>query len=249
MASQWLRCTGARRIPSSTDAILRLNALNCFADSMAVVDGVRRVALVRSRQHGTFSLRDIDIATSLSPGEGDAQVNETRSTRRSGRCPWPSSRDSTASQRARVLLQKIDARMRATAGTEATPGFDPLVALKRMSQVLRVQLASHPESAAAGLMEPRRTSTVPRRAWRSRQVAAGRYSGTGCRRRLISAHGAVGPIPLFLARQAGFKDFLEVLADIAPEAVAQAAAGGLPERTNRDSGRFARRVVSWPVEQ
>ena len=46
---------------------------------MAVVDGLRRVPLVSSRQHGTFSLRDIDIAThQLLPGEGDAQVDENQ---------------------------------------------------------------------------------------------------------------------------------------------------------------------------
>ena len=44
---------------------------------MAVVDGLRRVPLVRSRQHGTFCLRDIDIATGqLPPGDGDAPADE-----------------------------------------------------------------------------------------------------------------------------------------------------------------------------
>ena len=76
VASQWLETYWSQTYPLvDEDAMLRRNALNCFADPMAVVDGMRRVPLVSSRQHGTFSLRDIDIAThQLSPGEGDAQV-------------------------------------------------------------------------------------------------------------------------------------------------------------------------------
>ena len=52
------------------------------------------------------------------------------------------------------------------------------------------------------------------------------------------------PIPLFLARAKRLvsKDFLEVLADIAPEAVAQArAAGGIESRASSGSNRFGRR--------
>jgi len=70
VASQWLEMHWSQTYPLvDEDAVLRRNALNCFADPMAVVDGLRRVPLVRSRQHGTFSLRDVDIAThQLSPG-------------------------------------------------------------------------------------------------------------------------------------------------------------------------------------
>ena len=49
------------------DAIARRNALNCLADPMAVVDRVWRLPLVDSRQHGRFSLRDIEIARGQAP--------------------------------------------------------------------------------------------------------------------------------------------------------------------------------------
>ena len=80
VASQWLETYWNEVYPVvDEDAILRRNALNCFADPMAVVDGLRRVPLIRSRQHGTFTLRDIDIAThQLTPGEGDAAVDENQ---------------------------------------------------------------------------------------------------------------------------------------------------------------------------
>ena len=60
------------------DAIARRNALNCFADPMAVVDRVWRLPLVASRQHGRFSLRDIDIATGqVTPGRERAEAGRS----------------------------------------------------------------------------------------------------------------------------------------------------------------------------
>jgi len=130
-------------------------------------------------------------------------------------------------------MKKIDASMRDAAGTEATPSFDPLSAqLGRMSQVLRAQLASHPDSTAA-------TSGVDSAGSGEGASASGVVKS---RQDAIRALDAVAdffkrtepssPIPLFLARAKRLvsKDFLEVLADVAPEAVAQArAAGGLKQ--------------------
>ena len=235
VASQWLDMHWSQTYPLvDEDAILRRNALNCFADPMAVVDGLRRVPLVSSRQHGTFSLRDIDIAThQLTPGDGDAQVDENQVNAAFGSMPVADLAQLHESVVSAVAsLHKIDASMRDAAGSEATPDFDPLAAqLARMSQVLRAQLASHPDSVAAGV-----------------DAAADAGDGASAsgvvksRQDAIRALDAVAdffkrtepssPIPLFLARAKRLvsKDFLEVLADIAPEAVAQArAAGGLKQ--------------------
>jgi len=199
------------------------------------VDGLRRVPLVRSRQHGTFTLRDVDIAThQLLPGDGDAAVDENQVNAAFGSMP--------VAELARVhesvvggvaSLQKIDAKMRDAAGSEATPSFDLLSAqLARMRQVLRAQLAAHPDSAAA--------TTSGEDAAGSGADDASAGGVVKSRQDAIRALDAVAdffrrtepssPIPLFLARAKRLvsKDFLEVLADIAPEAVAQArAAGGL----------------------
>jgi type VI secretion system protein ImpA len=239
VASEWLERYWSQTYPLvDEDAILRRNALNCFADPMAVVDGLRKVPLVSSRQHGTFSLRDIDIAThQQSPGEGDTQVDAVQVSAAFGSMPIA---ELTQLQEsvvgATASLHKIDASMRDAAGSEATPTFDPLTTqFARMGQVLRAQLASHPDSVSA-----------------PSDVDAGAGSGAGdwasgrgvvtSRQDAIRALDAVAdffrrtepssPIPLFLARAKRLvsKDFLEVLADIAPEAVAQArAAGGLKD--------------------
>jgi type VI secretion system protein ImpA len=235
VASDWLEKYWAEAYPLvDEDAILRRNALNCFADPMAVVDAVRRVPLVRSRQHGTFSLRDIDIAThQLTPGEKDAAVDENQVNAAFAALPVADLVQLHQSVLGGVeSLWKIDAKMREIAGTEATPGFDPLVAqLTRMGQVLRAQLAAHPDSAAAGL-EPV--------AGEAADGAAAAGGVVKSRQDAMKALDAVAdffkrtepssPIPMLVARAKRLvsKDFLEVLADIAPDAVAQArAAGGL----------------------
>ena len=236
VASQWLDMHWSQTYPLvDEDAILRRNALNCFADPMAVVDGLRRVPLVRSRQHGTFSLRDVDIAThQLLPGEGAAQVDENQVNAAFGSMPLAELaqlHDSVVG--AVASLHKIDASMRDAAGSEATPSFDPLSAqLARMSQVLRAQLASHPDSAAAatsGLDSGVGGGASASGVVRSRQDAIRALDAVAD---FFKRTEPSSPIPLFLerAKRLVSKDFLEVLADIAPEAVAQArAAGGLKQ--------------------
>ena len=108
----------------------------------------------------------------------------TRSTRRLRRCRWPSSRGSTkASSSAVASLKKIDATMREAAGSDATPSFDPLTAqLARMSQVLRAQLALHPDALrrpASGVEAPQPPLAATGFGERRRQVAAGCHPGVG----------------------------------------------------------------------
>jgi type VI secretion system protein ImpA len=235
VAAQWLEMYWSQTYPLvDEDAVLRRNALNCFADPMAVVDGLRRVPLVRSRQHGSFSLRDIDIAThQLTAADGDTQPDENQVTAAFGSMPLA---DLTQLQgsvaMAAASLGKIDASMRDAAGSEATPTFDGLTAqLSRMSQVLRGYVASHPDRAgtaadadgAPGASEG--GSEIG--AVKSRQDAIRALDAVAA---FFKRTEPSSPIPLFLARAKRLvsKDFLEVLADIAPEAVAQArAAGGL----------------------
>ena len=131
-------------------------------------------------------------------------------------------------------LKKIDTKMRDAAGSEATPGFEPLISLlTKMGQALRSQLASHPEGAG----------TTP--GMDATDDAAGGVSIGGVvksRQDVVRVLDAAAdfirrtepssPIPMLLARAKRLvsKDFLEVLADIAPDAVAQArAAGGLKD--------------------
>ena len=238
VASQWLEMYWSQTYPLvDEDAVLRRNALNCFADSMAVVDALRRVPLVRSRQHGTFSLRDVDIATNqLAPSEGDTPADEAQIHEAFSSMPVAELSQLLESVVAAVAsLNKIDGLMRDAAGSDALPGFEPVVAvLGRTGQALRVQIAAHPDGTAA-----------PAGSEEGGETGEGGASISGTvksRQDAIRALDAVAlffkrtepssPIPMFLerAKRLVSKNFLEVLADIAPEAVAQArAAGGLKD--------------------
>jgi type VI secretion system protein ImpA len=237
VASRWLEMYWTQTYPMvDEDAILRRNALNCFADPMAVVDALRRVPLVRSRQHGTFSLRDLDIAThQLSPGDADAQVDENQIKAAFGSMPLAELAQLHESVAGAIAsLNKIDASMRDAAGSDATPSFDALAKpLAKMNQLLRAQLAAHPErvvtsgvdAADSGVDEGVSADGLVK----SRQDAIRALDAVADFFRRTEPSS---PIPLFLARAKRLvsKDFLEVLADIAPEAVATArAAGGLKQ--------------------
>jgi len=239
LASQWLTNFWAQTYPVvEENAIARLNALNCFADPMAVVDGLRRLPLVSSRQHGTFSLRDIDLATGqVTPKEGDARPDEERINAAFAGMPLDELTQLQESTAGGVgALLSIDASMREAAGSEATPNFDALsTQLKKVDRLLRAQLAlRHGANAAAAAASAEESIAAPG------AVGGAAVGPIKSRQDAIRALDAVAafyrqtepssPIPLFLerAKRLVSKDFLEVLADIAPEAVAQArAAGGL----------------------
>jgi type VI secretion system protein ImpA len=231
VAARWLDMYWSQVHPVvSEDAILRRNALNCFADPMGVVDGLRRLPLVTSRVHGTFSLRDLDIASGqVAPKDGDPRPSEDQINAAFAELPVEDLAALHESMvRAQAALKSIDSHMREAAGSEATPQFDPLAAqLVRMERAVAAQLALRPGHEAS----PAEADGA---------VAGSRSGPIKSRQDAIAALDAVAeffrrtepssPIPLFIARAKRLvsKDFLEVLADIAPDAVAQArVAGGL----------------------
>jgi len=235
VAMQWLETYWAQVYPLvDEDAILRRNALNNFADPMAMIDRLRRVPLVNSRQHGRFSLRDIDIATrQLQPGEKDTPVDEAQINAAFDEMPLDELTllsDSVAT--AAAAVRKIESAMREAAGSESTPSFDPLQApLMKMQLLLRTRLAARAPAGEAAVVAGDGTASAPALsgAVKSRQDAIRALEAITAFYRQSEPSS---PIPLLLerAKRLVSKDFLEVLADIAPDAVATArAAGGLKE--------------------
>jgi type VI secretion system protein ImpA len=238
VASTWLDTYWSGVYPLfDEDGIARRNALNCFADPMLVVDRVWRTPLVASRQHGRFSMRDVDLATGRVPvGADEPKPREEPINAAFGEMPVEelAALEQCVSN-AIAALNTIDGKMRGEGGPEAAPDFDALSGhLVRMKRVLRGHLDARAgvegealatgEGAVAG--------------------AGGAYAGGAIRSRqdAIRALDAVAdffrrnepssPIPLIVdrAKRLVSKDFLEVLADIAPEALSTArAAGGIKE--------------------
>jgi type VI secretion system protein ImpA len=233
VAAQWLERYWTETFPQVTeDTVLRQSALNCFADQMAVIDGLRRAPLVTSRQHGSVTLRDLDLAGGeLQPREGEARPDQSALSAALAAMP---AEDLTAlhagAAAGLAALKSLDGRMREAAGSEAAPDFRNLsTPLQRIERVLASQSAAR----SGG-------SDLPAEAAPSQPAAVGAPGVIRSRQDAIRALDAVSeffrnnepssPIPMLVerAKRLVAKDFLEVLADVAPDALGQArAAGGI----------------------
>ena len=239
VASQWLDVYWRDTYPRiDEDAILRRSALNCFADQMAVVDGLRRLPLASSRQHGTFSLRDIEIASGQVPGDGATRLDEARiNAAFAAMTRGDLARLHDCAEQALAAVKRIDVKMREERGPEAAPSFDALSSqLAKIDKVLRTQLALRtdnggtpgPDEHPGGPQENEPLPAAPGQI-RSRQDAIRALDAVS---EYFRQQEPSSPIPMIIdrAKRLVSKNFLEVLADIAPDAVAQArAAGGLKD--------------------
>jgi type VI secretion system protein ImpA len=194
------------------------------------VDGLRRAPLVASRVHGIFSLRDLEIAAGqTAPRDGEARPSEQQINSAFAEMSIEDLvRLHSGAQQAMAALKTMDAQMREAAGSDAAPYFDPLSAqLVKIERAVGAQIALRPGQAAAGAgVSVEAAGSVPG-AIRSRQDAMAALDAVA---EFFRRTEPSSPIPLFLSRAKRLvsKDFLEVLADIAPDAVAQArVAGGL----------------------
>lgn len=233
VASEWLEMYWTLVYPLvDEDAIQRRNALNNFADPMAVVDRLRRIPLVNSRQHGRISLRDIDIAArQMAPAEGETPADENQITAAFEAMPLEELtllHDSV--ETAIAAVKKIDGKMREAAGSEATPSFDPLaVQLAKINQTLRARLAARTGTgdAAGDGAAPAGAGASLSGVVKSRQDAIRALDAIA---KFYRDSEPSSPIPMLLerAKRLVSKDFLEVIAEIAPDALMTArAAGGL----------------------
>jgi type VI secretion system protein ImpA len=239
VASQWLDMYWRDTYPRiDEDAILRRSALNCFADQMAVVDGLRRVPLASSRQHGTFSLRDIEVASGqVVPADGEARLDEARVNASFAAMTHDDlARLHDSAAQALAAVKRIDVKMREERGPDAAPSFDPLSAqLTKIDKVLRAQLALRSDNGGAPASDGNAADapaigppSAPGQI-RSRQDAIRALDAVS---EFFRQHEPSSPIPLLLdrAKRLVAKNFLEVLAEIAPDGVGQArAAGGIKD--------------------
>jgi type VI secretion system protein ImpA len=237
VASHWLQAYWPQTYPLiDEDAMLRRNALNCFADPMAVIDAMRRLPLVASRQHGTFTLRDIDIATGqMQPSDGESRPEENRIAAAFAEMPLENLQRLQESAGGAIdALKAIEKAMISEGGTEAVPEFDPLKTLfAKIDRVLRSHLATRTESAAeretdtGGTVAGSAGPAMAVGAVKSRQDAVRALDAVA---EFFRKNEPSSPVPMIIdrAKRLVSKSFLEVLADIAPDAVGQArSAGGL----------------------
>jgi type VI secretion system protein ImpA len=250
VASGWLETYWQGLYPPIDDPMLRLNALNNFSDKFAIVEALRRLPLVSSRQHGKFSLRDIDIATEQmppAPGEtpketarieaafAEMPLEELTALRQSVGAGLEAIKGIEASIDAKVTSDADVQKMLLDAGDEAELKIKPLTTqLAKIDKLLATYLAARTGTAGdeglpgegAGAGGP---VVVGVGAIRSRQDAIRALDAVA---EFFRQNEPSSPIPLFVerAKRLVSKNFLEVLADIAPDAVPTArSAGGLSQ--------------------
>jgi len=241
IASQWLANHWGQTYPlvdeDDREGIQRRGALNYFADPMAVVNRLRRVPLVSSRRHGLFGLRDLDVSAGVQqPRDGETRPDEARIHAAFAEAPEGELQQlQQSAAEALVALENIGASMVAGAGLEAAPDFSALSKqLQRIDRLLRDQLKARagvtPGSPASDVAAPADgNGTIAAGPIRSRQDAIRALEAVA---EYFRRNEPSSPIPLFIdrARRLVAKDFLEVLADVAPDALAQArAAGGVQQ--------------------
>jgi type VI secretion system protein ImpA len=224
VASAWLGDYWDTVYPLVTeDSTERQSALSCFGDQYAVVDMIRKMSLVGSRQHGQFGLREIEQGAGQATGQGpvDAAFDE-----------WPLEDLQGFRQQvtgALHALRVMESRMR-EADPESLLSFDSVSAqLTKVERVLRAQLARRPGAlpdgdtldarGAGGDVE--RAAAAGVGAIRSRQDAIRALEAVAA---FFQQTEPSSPVPLLLerAKRLVSKSFLEVLADLAPGALGEA---------------------------
>ena len=227
VAARWLEDYFDAVFPRiDDDAVLRKNALNYFADRMAMIDALRRVPLASHRQLGSYSLRHIAIAAGQqAPGEEEADAAPTEALINGAfeASPQEDLADLMTSIHAGLsALQAIESAMVAKQGVQAAPDTG---ALSEVLTRMRDAVAKHirapvMEAAAEGVADGATPATggVPGQI-RSREDAVRSLEAVA---EFFRRAEPSSPVPMFVdrAKRLISRDFLEVLEELAPESVA-----------------------------
>jgi type VI secretion system protein ImpA len=244
VAAHWLETWFEEVYPRAEgdDLFFRTNALNYFVDRLAIIEPLRRQALVTSRQTGPISLRHLDLATGVAtPTEKDGAYPTAGDI--DGAFDSTPAADletlASAAERALAALAAIDARMQAAGGVEAIPNFDGLSDKERQIS-LRRQLQKIRDATRGALA--RRASVDGSDVGSSVGDGSGAgFSGSiRSREEALRALDAVAryfqqaepssPVPIFVerAKRLVSKSFLDIVQEVIPDALgAVKVAGGI----------------------
>ena len=243
LASHWLSTWPAEVFPRvDEDAILRRNALNGFADRMAIIDGLRRAPLLVHRQLGPLSIRDIEFATNqVAPLEGESATLDASQLQAHLSATEVEDLNTLSGQINDAIqsLAAIEEAMRSAGGVQAAPDFGSLTTLlTRTLKLLTDHLATrapasdgapHAQSEEAS---PGGTIGVAIGGIRSREDATRALDAVA---EFFRANEPSSPVPLLIERAKRLvgKDFLAMLEELAPDALDQAkAASGVRDSTD-----------------
>ncbi|HEY8508508.1 MAG TPA: type VI secretion system protein TssA [Steroidobacteraceae bacterium] len=222
------------------DAIMRRNALACLADRIAIIDALRRKPFVTHRQLGSFSLRDLDIATGALAATEDNPPSEAQiqaALMDADKANLQTLHDAAVA--ARKALANMEETMRTRGGgSEAVPDFGQLAAqIARIPPLLSPHLAqaAAPADDAGAAAEGESANA---NAGAATVIAVGSIRSREDAVRALDAvaeyfrkNEPSSPVPLMVdrAKRMVSMSFLEVLAELAPDGLDQARrAAGVP---------------------
>lgn len=221
IASAWLSGFWDTVHPlASDDTIERQSALSTFNDHFAIIEPLRKAPLVSSRQHGRFSLRDIQngaVRQAVEKAFDEIPLSELQCS-------------AQRALQAQVALKQVESQVKAI-DSDPILSFAELAALlEQLHQVLHAHLARRPEAGIAtngagaaphGVAASDAAAPVVAGAIRTREEAIRALEAVAAFFRQTEPSS---PVPLLLdrARRLVSKSFLEVLADIAPGALGEA---------------------------
>jgi len=231
LAHAWLDRYWAEVYPRlDEDAIARRNALMFFADRIAIIEPLRRAAVVKDARLGAFSVRDFEIANSLlASTDPDAKPvsNDVIKSALEAADARVLTELSDLTTAAISALQRIEAVMlERGGGSNAVPKLDaPVQVLQRMHQMLApyVVLPAEPvasdsgESAAAG-------PTGSKSRGQEVGTVASRQDVLRALDAVLSYYrsnepGSLVPMVAERAKRLVSMSFFEALAEVAPEVV------------------------------
>jgi type VI secretion system protein ImpA len=208
------------------DAIMRRNALSLFADRVAIVDALRRMPLVSDQRFGSFSVRDLDIASGvLVQKEPGATKVSTDLIHAALSAANPQAlRDLSGSVTAAAsALQSVETTMLTRGGGSAmVPELTPLTqALDRMREMLAPHVIAVLETIPTEAGSPDRpmaNSSADVGSVSSRQDVV-RVLDAVMTYYARSEPSSVVPVVVERARRLVSMSFLDALAEVAPDVV------------------------------
>lgn len=202
------------------DAIARRNALLFCADRVAMVEALRRVAVVKDPQLGALSVRDFEIASgtlAATESEPKRALSDINTALSQAQRPVLTELAALAVSAIKAV-QQIEAMMLERGGSAAIPQLDPLLqVLQRLQQMLAPYTASIETSSDS-------PEQIAAEAVRDVGKIASRDDVVRAFDAIMSYYrnhepGSLVPVITERAKRLVSVSFLDALAEIAPEVV------------------------------
>ncbi len=232
LGSHWA-CVHPQPDPDTpSDFTIRLNTLAFLEDLQSLINPIRRAHLVAAPAHGRFSLRDIHIAGGRLKAAQDEKPPQAAAIEAAFReCDIGQLRSTLqAVERSLQHASSIESLWAANAGSRDLGVSQLSGVLQEIRRELQPKLASHPAAVAEDMASTETEGAEGARAGappfagviRSREDVI-RVLDSACE--YLARHEPSSPVPLLLqrAKRLMVKDFLQIIQDLAPDAMNQIA--------------------------